>query len=70
MTLLRGATKSEAQNISLFMLELFTDLSQWNDSEKKYNAVCLNNPVFVKNTSGDVSYDSFCKVEIVLWIEI
>ena len=32
MTLLRGAKKSEAQNISLFMMELFTYFSKWNDS--------------------------------------
>ena len=67
MAFLRGATTTEAQNISLFMLELFTDLSQWSESEQKYNEVCLNNPVFIKNTSGDVSFESFCKVEVIIF---
>lgn len=67
LSLLRGATEAESLNISVFLVELFNDLCQWSESEKKYSAFCEKKSCFKNDTKkGDedaiLSYDQYKKV--------
>ena len=48
LSLLRGVTESEALNVSIFLLEVFTDLCRWNENPKEYEQVCAKSFCFAK----------------------
>ena len=66
LSLLRGVTESEALNVSIFLLEVFTDLSRWNESKEQYEEFCMSRPCFakdyVKPDDVRVAFDSYQKV--------
>lgn len=76
LSLLRGATEAESLNISIFLVELFNDLCQWSESEKKYSEFCEKKNCFKNDTKkGDedavLTYDQYKKVYgYYLWMNI
>lgn len=66
LALLRGVTQNEALNLSIFVLEILTDLCRWAESEETYKSECVGSPCFAKNylqaESPSVSYEGFVKV--------
>lgn len=66
LSLLRGVTESEALNVSIFLLEVFTDLSRWNENKEQYEEFCMSSPCFakdyVKPDDVRVAFDSYQKV--------
>lgn len=66
LSLLRGVTEAEASNISIFLVELFTDLSVWYEKENEYSSKCEKNSCFMNDSKkGDnqiMTYDMYKKV--------
>ena len=66
LSLLRGVTESEALNVSIFLLEVLTDLSRWNELKELYEEFCMSSPCFakdyVKPDDVRVAFDSYQKV--------
>lgn len=77
LSLVRGVTEFEAMNISIFLVELFTDLNRWNSNADEYAKFCEKNSCFKSDKQGDdvpLSYEKFKKVfsvlSLILFIEI
>lgn len=68
LSLLRGVTENEALNVSIFLLEVFTDLCRWNESAKEYEAACAQNACFAKEwekpEEARLSFEAYQKVGV------
>ena len=61
LTLLRGCTTAETLNVSVFLLELISDIERWAASEHAWKE-CQSNPVFRMAGKEEVEYQDIQQV--------